>query len=256
MKPTSVIYSIILSLGTALSGGSLYAEESASQGRTLLDWTEQAGCDSVKSPSSDMYFAAREGAKPIIATTQTSPPSPFSNGSAALYLPPSENAGQNVLIVLNPFLYQHSPAKGWIEVEFSVQDSIFDVSLGVDSTSSESLSIMEQYSHGKRLFTAYFFPQETRTILIRRDGDEGGGEPQRIPLSRGIIPGQPHVFRISWDWKSDMPGIQFQLDGEALSIKGGDETLPVDIKSLEKGVDNLAIFLRSGDFLGKVTASE
>jgi len=261
MKPSSVIYSLsflLLSLGAALSGVSLHAEESASQGRTLLDWTEQAGSDSAKSPSSDIKFFVRHGAQPIIATAQTTPPSPFSNGSAALYIPPSGNAEQAeaVAIDFDPFLYQHSPARGWIELEFAVQNSIFDISLGVDSTNMESPSTMTQSSVGKKLFTAYFFPQENRTILLRRDSEQGGGDPQRIPLSRGIIPGQPHVFRISWDWKSDMPGIRFQLDGEPLSIKGGDETLPVDIKSIEKGVDQLVIFLRSGDFLGKITASE
>jgi len=233
----------------------LQAEEPASKGRVLLDWSEQIAGEPAKQPTPEIYFAARHEAAPVIVDAQTRPPSPFPN-EKALHLPLSENPDTTVAIFFNPFLYEAPPPKGWIEAEVMSQSGIISIGLGVDSTNMESVETMATGDDGKILCTVFMIAEGERPLIVTRPSEDGQ-DMDRIPLSSGITMGTPHVFRISWDWTSDQPGLEFQMDGEPLLINNTDKTLPVDIKNLSKGIDKLTIFLnQGGNFLGKVTASE
>jgi len=217
----------------------------------LVDWADQIPGSVPVSPSPDIYFQIRNEANVLVVNPTTSPASRFQGEEPALHVVPEGNENASVSIALNPFFKEVPPPKGWVDIEFALDDaSMMVVGLGVDSPATESIAAKPDYL-GRLLCTVFLCAD--RPAILR---DEVNPDSPRPEMKPPITSMDPHVLRIEWDWTKNS-GLRFFLDGEPLI--GGDGELvflPVPTETLNEGVDALSIFVHAGAFLRKITASE
>ncbi|MFZ4777995.1 MAG: hypothetical protein ACOYM3_21710 [Terrimicrobiaceae bacterium] len=213
--------------GILLNLSALRAED-----RVIIDWSAQAtGLLPPTLPDTKIQVISEPEARVIDSTTDPKPPF---EGSA-LFVQTNEGKG-GVNLAIKPF--GEPVRKGWIGFQAALQGGAFDVELFANVELDGNSS-------------ARIFINPNRSLIIKIPGME-----ESLLTETIIEDNEPHIFRFAWDFETNPPHLQIQLDGQSLVIKQlKADAIPLDPRVAGGGVDRVIIG-NSGGSLGNIISSE
>ncbi len=176
------------------------------------------------------------GAKPDslrLVTTETLPANPFPDSPASI----SVNVLEGEPFFRGwgrPFL-NGGKAKGFFEFHFRLEEGGAAFTVGQNATPYEE-RVLEAYAflnQGDEFVAADFVAGEPATIRQNKVATSSTTE-----LSTGVN----YLFRVEWDFASDVPGFRFFLDGNPLENVADNTAFfwPASKEQVAKGVDSFS----------------